>query len=116
VLDTGANQALVGLDVAKDLLLSLEGEVPVWRRGVRARRLAVRLRRADLVTGRPSGDSRSRQLCRLPMAELPLAMGRDIDGIVGGECIQQFVIEVRLSRANVDACTIPRRFRYAGQE
>jgi hypothetical protein len=37
---------------------------------------------------------RNRFCSRLPLPELPSALGRDVDGIIGGEFIKQFVLEL----------------------
>lgn len=111
VLDTGANQALVRMDVAKELKLSLEGEVRSGGAGA-GTQVGSQVRRANWsLVGLPGFEQPVS--FALPMSELPSAMGRDVDGIVGGEFIQQFVIAVDYAARTITLHN-PKTFRYAG--
>ena len=92
VLDTGANAALVRLNVAAELGLSLYGSVNSG--GAGPGRQAGRLVK-NAVWSLVGLERFSQPLTlALPMPELPSALGRDADGIIGGEFIRQFVLEI----------------------
>ena len=92
VLDTGANLAIIRMDVAKELGLSLEGTVntggagPGTQTGSRVKNATWSLVGHDAFV-QPVALA-------LPLTRLSSALGRDIDGIVGGEFIKQFVLEL----------------------
>jgi hypothetical protein len=111
VLDTGANQAIVRTDVAKELNLTMEGEVHTGGAGP-GTQVGSLVRRATWSLVGLEGFSQPVSLA-LPFTELPSAMGRDIDGIIGGEFIRQFVIEVDY-QAHALTLRDPKTFRYAG--
>jgi len=111
VFDTGANQALVRMDVAKELNLALEGDVHAGGAGG-GMQSGSQVRRANWS---PVGLERVSQPIRfaLPLPELPTAMGRNVDGIIGGEFIQQFVIVVDY-QAHTLTLHDPKTYRYTG--
>jgi hypothetical protein len=112
VLDTGASAALVRMNVAKELGLSLFGEVnargagPGTQTGSR-----VRDAKWSLV-----GLERLAQpiSLALPLPELPSAFGRDVDGIIGGEFIRQFVVELDYQARHLRLHD-PATFEYSGR-
>lgn len=112
VFDTGANQALVRMDVARELNLKLEGEVRTGGAGP-GTQVGSQVRQATWSPVGLTGFAQPVSFA-LPMAELPSAMGRDIDGIVGGEFIRKFVVEVDY-RARTLTLHEPRAFRYTGK-
>ena len=111
VFDTGANQALVRMDVARELKLNLEGEVRSGGAGPGSQ-VGSQVRRASWSLVGFAGFVQPVSFA-LPMEELPQAMGRDVDGIIGGEFIRQFVIEVDY-RAHTLTLHDPKTFRYTG--
>jgi hypothetical protein len=92
VLDTGANVAIVRTDVAKELGLELEGTVRVGGAGI-GTQAGSRVKNAKWSLVGLDGFSQPVTLA-LPLPELAAAMGRPIDGIIGGEFIKQFVVEL----------------------
>ncbi len=111
LLDTGASLAIARSNIAQELKLSLSGSVngrgagPGSQTGSR-----VTHARWSLV-----GLERLAQPVSfaLPLPELPFALGRDIDGIVGGEFIRQFVVELDY-QAHVLRLHDPATFAYSG--
>ena len=111
VLDTGANRAIVRLDTARELGLTLHGDV---RTGGAGSGTAS----GQLVKGGTWSlvglDGFSQPLAfALPMPLLSAGLGRKIDGIIGGEFIKQFVLELDYQARSIrlhDRQT----FRYAG--
>jgi predicted aspartyl protease len=111
ILDTGANVAIIRMDVAKELNLSLEAAVNVGGAGAGTQPgRRVKDARWSLV-----GLERVVQPVTLavPMPLLSSALGRDLDGIIGGELIKEFVLELdyqaRILRFHDRA-----RFAYSG--
>ncbi len=92
VLDTGANLAIVRMDAAKELKLSLEGSVNAGGAGA-GTQIGARVKNATWSLVGLEGFAQSVALA-LPLAELPFALGREVDGIIGGEFIKQFVVEL----------------------
>ena len=112
VLDTGASAAIVRMDVARELGLSLFGEVNVRGAGPGAQ-AGSRVRNA---TWSLVGLERVAQpvAMAIPLPELPTALGRDVDGIVGGEFIRQFVVELDYE-ARMIRFHDPKSFEYSGR-
>jgi hypothetical protein len=92
VLDTGAYRAIIRLDAARQLGLSLEGRVTSAGAGPGAQ-VGSRVRDARWSLVGVESFAQPLELA-LPLPELPSAAGRDIDGIIGGEFIRQFVVEI----------------------
>jgi hypothetical protein len=111
IFDTGANQAIVRMDVAKELNLNLEGEVHTGGAGA-GTQTGSQVKRANWSLVGMAEFAQPVSLA-LPLVELPAAMGRDVDGIIGGEFIRQFVIEVDY-QAHTLTLHDPRIFRYSG--
>jgi hypothetical protein len=111
VLDTGATAAIVRMAVAKELGLSLTGEVKAGGAGP-GTQTGSRVRNA---TWSLAGLERVAQPVRLalPLPELPSALGREVAGIVGGEFIRQFVLELDY-QARVIRLYDPASFEYRG--
>jgi hypothetical protein len=112
VLDTGASVAIMRMDVAKELGLSLFGEVNVRGAGPGAQ-AGSRVRNAMWSL---EGLERVAQPVALaiPLPELPTALGRDVDGIIGGEFIRQFVVELDYD-ARIIRFHDPKTFEYRGR-
>jgi len=92
VLDTGANQAIVRSEVAKALNLRLAGAVT-------SRGAGPGVQAGNRVTGATWSLVGLESVVQpvtlaLPLTELAPALGTDLDGIVGGEFIKQFVLEL----------------------
>ena len=92
VLDTGAHTALVRMDVAKELGLKLDGTVNVGGAGPGVQQGSF-ARDANWALTGLKGFSQPVAFA-LPLPELPHAFGRAVDGIIGGEFIRQFVVEI----------------------
>ena len=92
VLDTGANSAIIRMSVAKELHLALQGSVNATGAGAGSQAGS----RVEDATWSLVGLERFTQpvSLALPLPDLPSALGRDVDGIVGGEFIKQFVVEL----------------------
>jgi Aspartyl protease/PDZ domain len=91
-LDTGAGPALVTLKTATELGLSLYGSVNSGGAGP-GTQTGRRVRDATWSLVGLDGFSQPLTLA-LPMVFLSSALGRDADGIIGGEFIRQFVLEL----------------------
>jgi hypothetical protein len=112
ILDSGANVAIIRTDVAKELGLKLEGTVGVGGAGSGPPQTGSFVRQATWsLVGLP-GFSQPVTLA-VPMPELPTAMGRPIDGIIGGEFIKEFVVELDY-QARVLKLHNAGAFRYEG--
>jgi len=111
VLDTGATRAIIRMDVAKELGLSLEGNVSGGGAG-EGRQTGQLVKGA---TWSLVGLERVSQpvVLALPMPELSPALGRDVDGIIGGEFLRQFVVETDY-QARFIRFHDPRTFVYHG--
>ena len=111
LLDTGANVAIVRTDVARELGLKLEGGVTLGGAGA-GTQVGQFVRRA---TWSLVGLGRFEQpvTLALPLPELQAALGRPLDGIIGGEFIKQFVIALDYEARRL---TVHDRgaFRYTG--
>lgn len=111
VLDTGANRAIVRLDVAKELGLTLHGNVRTGGAGAGSQQGFLVKDATWSLTGL-DGFVQPVTLA-LPFTDLPSGMGRDIDGIVGGEFIGQFVVEIDYQARSI-ALHDPKTFAYKG--
>ncbi|HEX5068609.1 MAG TPA: aspartyl protease family protein [Vicinamibacterales bacterium] len=111
IFDTGANQALLRLDVARELNLRLEGEVRSGGAGP-GTQVGSQVRKATWSLVGLAGFEQPVSFA-LPLAELPSAIGRDVDGIIGTEFIRQFVVEVDYL-ARTLTLHDPKTFRYSG--
>jgi aspartyl protease len=92
LLDTGANVAIVRMDTARELGLSLHGNVNARGAGA-GTQAGSRVSNAAWSLVGLEGFSQPVAFA-LPLPELPASLGRHIDGIIGGEFIGQFVLEV----------------------
>jgi hypothetical protein len=111
ILDTGAGGAIVRLDVAKELGLRLEGNVNVGGAGGGSQPGKL-IRGAKWSLVGLEGFSQPVTMA-LPFTEAQAAMGRDVDGIVGGEFIRQFVVQIDY-QARKMTLHEPARFEYRG--
>ena len=92
VLDTGAKRAIVKLDRAKELGLALHGTV-TGRGAGPGQTVGSQVRNATFtVPGVPTPPQPL--TLALPLANLASSFGQDVDGIVGGDFIEQFVVEL----------------------
>ena len=112
VLDTGAHIAIIRTAVARELGLKLEGKVNVGGAGTGAAQTGSFVRDATWSLVGLSGFSQRLSLA-LPLPELPPALGRDIDGIIGGEFIKDFVLELDY-QAKMIRLHDPATFSYSG--
>jgi hypothetical protein len=112
ILDTGANQAIVRLDVARELGLSLYGNVRTGGAGAGSQQ-GFLVRDATWSLAGLDGFEQPVTLA-LPFTDLPAGMGREIDGIVGGEFIRQFVVELDYQTRTI-ALHNPKTFVYTGR-
>jgi hypothetical protein len=112
VLDTGANVAIIRTPIAEELGLSLHGSVRTGGAG------------AGVQEGRRVSDARWSLVglprfsqpvsLALPLASLPSGLGQAIDGIIGGEFIGQFAIELDY-QARTMTLHDAKRFSYSGK-
>jgi hypothetical protein len=111
VLDTGATAAIVRMDVAKELGLALGGSVnargagPGTQAGAQVKNARWSLVGLEAVA-QPVAFA-------LPMPELPSALGGDADGIIGGQFIRQFVMELDYQSRRIRLHD-PAAFAYSG--
>ena len=92
VLDTGASVAIIRTSTASELGLSLYGEVNTGGAGA-GRQAGQRVKDATWSLVGLDGFSQPVVLT-LPLTNLSTGLGRDADGIIGGEFIKQFVMEL----------------------
>ena len=93
VLDTGDQVAIVDLDVAKRMNLSLSGEVRVGGAGAAISRGAL-VNSASFTIDGLEGFSQPVKMA-LPIGKvLSTRAGRVFEGIIGAEFIQEFVVEI----------------------
>jgi len=112
VLDTGADSAIVMTDVAQELGLTLTGTVNVGGAGSGSQTGAM-VKGATWSLDGLAGFSQPVVLA-LPLMSLSAGMGQAIDGIIGGQFIRQFVVQVDYQAHTV---TLHDRntFTYAGK-
>ncbi len=93
VLDTGDQVAIVDLDLARRMNLSLSGEVRVGGAGA-AISTGAMVQNATFTIDGLEGFSQPVRMA-LPLGKvLSPRAGRDFEGIIGQEFIQQFVVEI----------------------
>ena len=111
LLDTGANLAIVKLDVAKELGLALYGDVNAGGAGPN-RQTGRMVRNANWTLAGLEGFSQPMTLA-LPLVFAGPGLGSDIDGIIGGAFIKAFVLELDYQAKQI---TLHDRktFRYSG--
>ncbi len=112
ILDSGADAAIIRTDVAKELGLKLEGTVGVGGAGTGPQQTGSFVRDATWSLVGLAGFSQPVSLA-LPLPELPIGMGRPVDGIIGGQFIKQFVVELDYQARKVTLHDA-NAFRYAG--
>ena len=112
VLDTGASAAIVSTSTAKELGLSLYGSVNTGGAGA-GRQSGQLVKGAKWSLVGLDGFSQPLSLA-LPLAILPSGLGREINGIIGGEFIRQFVVELDYQARSL-ALYDRRSFRYDGK-
>ena len=92
IFDTGDKVAIVDLERAKSLGLSLQGEVNVGGAGAGTLKGST-VRDASLTVIGVEGNPQPVALA-LPLDWLKPKFGHDIDGIIGADFIKQFVVEI----------------------
>lgn len=92
IFDTGDKVAIVDLERAKSLGLSLQGEVKVGGAGAGTLKGST-VRDASLTVIGVEGNPQPVVLA-IPLDGLEPRFGHDIDGIIGADFIKQFVVEV----------------------
>jgi aspartyl protease/PDZ domain-containing protein len=92
ILDTGDKVAIVDLARAKSLGLNLQGEVHVGGAGPGVLTGST-VRDASLSVVGLEGNTQPVMMA-LPLDRLQPRFGHDIDGIIGGDFIKQFVVEI----------------------
>jgi len=111
LLDTGDQFAIINLDRAKELGLKLQGEVHVGGAGSGVSTGAYVRDSSFTIPGYP-GFSQPLTLA-LPIGRMAPRLGQDFDGIIGGEFIKQFVLELDY-QAKVIKLHDKERFTYTG--
>ncbi len=111
ILDSGANQAIIRTDIAKELGLKLEGQVTGRGAGPGVQTGAF-VRNAKWSLVGLTGFSQPVTLA-LPFADLPSALGQPVDGIIGGEFIKEFVVELDYQAKQIRLHK-PAAFTYTG--
>ncbi len=92
VLDTGADVAIARMETAKALHLTLDQNVRSGGAGPGTQQ-GKTVKDATWSLVGLNGFSQPLALA-LPFDDLPSAMGHDVDGIIGGQFIKQFVVEL----------------------
>lgn len=111
LLDTGDQFSIINLDRAKELGLKLQGEVRVGGAGSAVSTGAFVRDSVFTLPGFP-GFSQPLALA-LPIGRMAPRLGQDMDGIIGGEFIKQFVVEVDY-QAKVIKLYDKEKFTYSG--
>lgn len=111
VLDTGDQVAIVNLETGKQLGLKLRGQVRVGGAGAQLQTGAF-VDDANFVVSGFDGFTQPVRLA-LPLNQLSPRLGQDFDGIIGGEFISQFVVEIDY-KANVLRLHDKTDFVYSG--
>ena len=111
LLDTGANAAIIRLETARELGLTLHGEASAGGAGPGS----VAGQMVKGASWSLVGFDRFSQpvTLALPLTLLPTGLGRPIDGIIGGEFIKQFVLELDYQARSIRLHD-RKRFRYDG--
>lgn len=111
ILDTGDRVAIIDLKRAESLGLTLKGEIRVGGAGAGVLKGST-VKDASLNVLGLEGNTQPVALA-LPLDILKPNFGHDIDGIIGGEFIKQFVVEIDYP-AHVLRFHDKERFTYAG--
>ena len=92
LLDTGDKFAIIDLDRARELGLSLKGEIRVGGAGSQVIP-ASRVQNSSFTIPGLEGFSQPIKLA-LPLKSFAAILGQDIDGIIGHDFIKEFVLEL----------------------
>lgn len=92
VLDTGADAALVRMETATSLNLTLDQPIRSGGAGP-ATQVGRTIKGAQWSLAGLAGFSQPVAFA-LPFDEVPSALGHEVDGIIGGQFIKQFVLEL----------------------
>jgi hypothetical protein len=112
IVDTGANVAIVRTPTANELGLALYGSVNTGGAGAGVQ-AGQRVKNARWSLVGVKGFAQPVSLA-LPLPMLPRGHGQDVDGIIGGEFIKEFVLEVDY-QARTITLHDPKTFRYSGR-
>jgi PDZ domain/Aspartyl protease len=111
VVDTGARDGIIDLDRARELGLNLQGRVKVGGSG--AQTLAGAMVR-DATWSLIGLETFTQPLSlAIPLGNLAARFGNDFDGIIGGEFLKQFVVEVDYQARQLKLHD-QSQFKYAG--
>jgi len=111
IFDTGDKVAIVDLELAKSLGLSLHGQVNVGGAGAGTVKGATVRDATVTVAGVETHPQPV--LLAIPLDRLESRFGHDIDGIIGADFIKQFVVEIDYS-ARVLRLHDKNKFAYSG--
>ena len=111
VLDTGDQFAIINFDRAKELGLTLEGEIHMGGAGSAISTGAFVRNSSFTIPGFP-GFSQPLNAA-LPIGRMAPRFGQDFDGIIGSEFIRQFVLELDY-QARVIKLYDKDKFNYSG--
>lgn len=92
IFDTGDKVAILDLERAKSLGLSMDGEVNIGGAGAGTLRGSM-VRDASLTVIGAEANPQP-VVMAIPLAGLQSRFGHDIDGIIGADFIRQFVVEI----------------------
>jgi PDZ domain/Aspartyl protease len=92
VLDTGDDVGIIDLERARELGLKLEGEVRTQGAGPGSQS-GSRVKESTFTIPGLEGFSQPIRLA-LPVGRMSPRLGQDFDGIIGGEFIKEFVVEI----------------------
>jgi len=112
IFDTGDDVAIIRMDPAKELGLKLEGSVRTGGAGPGTQNGQLVKNATWSLVGLES--FKQPVAFALPMPELPAGLGREIDGIIGGQFIHEFVVELDYQTRTLTLHD-PGSFKYAGK-
>jgi hypothetical protein len=111
ILDTGDQYAVIDLDCAKQLGLTLQGDIQSGGAGAEVLHGSY-VRGSSFTIPGLSGFSQPVTLA-FPLKNLEAPLGHEIDGVVGGDFIKEFVVELDY-QSHVVRLYDKGTFRYSG--
>jgi hypothetical protein len=112
ILDTGDQFAIIDLDRAKQLGLTLRGDIPSGGAGAEVLHGAYVQGSLFTIPG-VSGFSQPLTLA-FPLKKLEAPLGHEVDGVIGGDFIKEFVVEIDY-QSHVVRLYDKHTFRYSGR-